>query len=164
MCENWFRVGTVERLRKNPAPWARKSLAQHGAAGGVLGRVANVSESRRDDRCSHTPSKGQFSRGLLSARMKPGPFRTTNTNISSALHVWLGRYPNCGFEAVRAKHPHSGCCAWAGAYPYNERVGSTRFVPSSAGSTALPLQVSPVSWFVWQDLQPGPARAARSQC
>ena len=44
-------------LRNNPAPWARKSLAQHGAAGGVLGSVGNGSESRRDDGCSHTPSK-----------------------------------------------------------------------------------------------------------
>src|ERR1019366_8862441 len=47
---------SLERLRrswylpaKNPAPVARNSLAQHAAAGGVLGKAGNRSESRRDD-------------------------------------------------------------------------------------------------------------------
>ena len=45
-------------LLKNPAPQERNSLAQHGAAGGMLGRAGNRSESRRDGRRSHACSYG----------------------------------------------------------------------------------------------------------
>src|SRR5664279_801068 len=45
-------------LAENPAPQGRHSLAQHGAAGGVLGRVGNRSESLQGRHSSHTPSSG----------------------------------------------------------------------------------------------------------
>jgi hypothetical protein len=35
-------------LAENPVPKGRKSLAQHGAAGGVLGKLEYRSESRKD--------------------------------------------------------------------------------------------------------------------
>jgi len=43
-------------MGESAAPQARLSLAQHAAAGGVLGKVGNQSKSRRDGRGSHTDS------------------------------------------------------------------------------------------------------------
>src|SRR5664279_1674797 len=61
VCENETWDWPVKFADSNPAPWARNNLAQHGAAGGVLGKVENRSESRRDGR-------GCFSRFLESRR------------------------------------------------------------------------------------------------
>ena len=43
-------------IRSKRAPEARKSLAQHEAAGGVLGKVENYAEPRRGGMVSHTDS------------------------------------------------------------------------------------------------------------
>ncbi len=45
-----FAIRERNADRKKLAPKARKSLAQDGAAGGVLGTAENKSESHRDDR------------------------------------------------------------------------------------------------------------------
>ena len=49
----------VECVAENPAPKARKSLAQHGAAGGVLGKVENKFESRGDGTVPATDNRVQ---------------------------------------------------------------------------------------------------------
>jgi hypothetical protein len=46
-------------VAENPAPKARKSLAQHGAAGGVLGKVENKFESRGDGTVPATDNRVQ---------------------------------------------------------------------------------------------------------
>src|SRR5664280_2361071 len=48
VCKNYAWCATGEQPAAKPAPQARLSLAQHGAAGGVLGGEENGTESRRD--------------------------------------------------------------------------------------------------------------------
>ena len=50
-------------MGENPAPEARFSLAQHGAEGGVLGKMGNGPESRRDGRGCDTVSSGPLRAG-----------------------------------------------------------------------------------------------------
>src|SRR5664280_1190336 len=58
VCEYQTWYLPMDLIGENPAPSARQSLAQHGAAGGVLGRVGNRSESLQGRHSSHTPSSG----------------------------------------------------------------------------------------------------------
>jgi hypothetical protein len=60
MYEEGLGICRWSLLAESPAPRARLSLAQHGAAGGVLGNGGNRSKSRRDARCSHLPAGSQI--------------------------------------------------------------------------------------------------------
>ena len=48
VCKNYAWCATGEQPAAKPAPQGRLSLAQHAAAGGVLGGAGNGTESRRD--------------------------------------------------------------------------------------------------------------------
>jgi ADP-heptose:LPS heptosyltransferase len=49
LCESYVPSAWVERSGNKSAPQGRISLAQHGADGGMLGKVGNQSEPRRGD-------------------------------------------------------------------------------------------------------------------
>jgi hypothetical protein len=80
--ENYAWYATVEQPSIKPAPQGRNSLAQHAAAGGVLGKAENGTESRRDGT------------GFVAGPVNPGQRLGSKSHPDSREHDadWTARY------------------------------------------------------------------------
>jgi len=172
LCENWVLFAAAERACGKSAPPGRLSLAQHGAAGGVLGKVGNWTEPHRGVTGSHTDSlapvldagaKAQWLNWTLAETVKRS-FPRINAGAPTNLPVqdrtpkveerlWEFGRPPVHITCTRDLRP----CPWAARRGINELedrvVVSLAAAPSvQAGKGSLTRQWIMGSWidpWVW---------------
>src|SRR5664280_2766615 len=117
VCENQTWYLPMDLIGENPAPEARLSLAQHGAAGGVLGKVGKME--------AVPLGTAHFLTHALKARTTRASRYNQSPNCSSASSVT--QFRNCLTIVPFPERLHPGRCRRRTGLPRGRRSGFLGF-------------------------------------